>query len=153
MRVLQPRVVSRSQGRSLCALFICKLRRESTTQLGRWASDSLQALSLGECSLTSCPKTVPSVISGTRSPRSGERLMRCYYYRFVVVIILLLLSLLLIIIIVVVIIIVIISLIILPSVVPRTGCCANPGLATRDCRSHLRFRAVSAFSSSPSVLG
>lgn len=76
--------------------------------------------------------------------------MRCYYYRSVVVIILLLLlSLLLIIIIVVV----IISLIILPSVVPRTGCCANPGLATRDCRSHLRFQAVSAFSSSPSVLG
>ena len=48
---------------------------------------------------------------------------------------------------------VIISIIILPSVVPGAGCCANLGLTSRDCRSRLRFQAVSAFSSSPSVLG
>ena len=31
-----------------------------------------------------------------------------------------------------------ISIIILPSVVPGVGCCANPGLAIRECRSFLQ---------------
>lgn len=82
--------------------------------------------------------------------------MGYYYYHCVVVIIFVsAVSIVIIaaIIIVIVIIIIIISIIILPSVVPGAGCSANPGLATRECRSLLRSQALSAFSSSPSVLG
>lgn len=50
-----------------------------------------------------------------------------------------------------VVVIIIISIIILSAVVPGAGCCA--GIATGGCRSCLRSQAVSAFSSSPSVLG
>lgn len=67
--------------------------------------------------------------------------LRCRYY-FVSVVIVIIIS---------VVVIIIISINILPSVVPGAGCLE--GLATRDCRSPFRFQAVSAFSSSPSVLG
>lgn len=68
--------------------------------------------------------------------------LRCRYY-FVSVVIVIIIS--------VVVVIIIISINILPSVVPGAGCLE--GLATRDGRSPFRFQAVSAFSSSPSVLG
>lgn len=72
--------------------------------------------------------------------------MWCDYYRSVVVIACVS-------VVIVIIIDAIIISIILPSVVPGAGCFANPGLETRDGRSRLRSRAVSAFSSLPSVLG